>query len=105
MKYFEFLKKGDKIGVCAPSLGCGDADYYKKRCQNAVNNFNKKGIEINFSEHAFGNTNGRSSDAKIRAREFEQMFFRDDIKGIISMAGGEFMLEILPYINFKKLKM
>lgn len=104
MKYFEFLQKGDKVGVCAPSLGCGELDYYKLRCENAVKNFDKKGIEIEFSKHAFGNNKGRSADAKTRANEFEQMFLNKDIKGIISMAGGEFMLEILPYINFEHIK-
>jgi len=104
MQYFEFLKKGSKLGVCAPSMGCGEQDYYKKRCENAVVNFAKKGVEVQFSKHSFGNKYARSADAKTRAFEFEQMFLNNDIDGIISMAGGEFMLEILPYINFDKLK-
>lgn len=104
MKYFDFLKKGDCIGVCAPSFGCGEIDYYKKRCDNSVKNFNKSGVEVKFCEHAFSNIKGRSTDAKTRAQEFEEMFFDENIKGIISMAGGEFMIEILPYINFEKLK-
>ncbi|MBQ3047819.1 MAG: LD-carboxypeptidase [Clostridia bacterium] len=104
MQYFDYLKKGDKLGVCAPSMGCGEQVYYKKRCDNAVVNFNKKGVSTVFSKHYFGNTFARSADAKTRAEEFEQMFLDDNINGIISVAGGEFMVEILPYINFNKLK-
>ena len=103
MQNFEPLKKGDKIGVCAPSMGCGEG-YYQKRCDNAVKNFKKLGHEIVFTENSFGNVLARSSDAKTRAKEFEQLFFDDQIKGIISMAGGEFEMEMLPYINFDKIK-
>lgn len=103
MKYFNFLKKGQKIGVCAPSMGC-DNGWRKTRCDNAVKNLNKLGFEVEFSPHAFGNNKARSCSASERAKEFEEMFLNDDISGIISMAGGEFMVEILPYINFEKLK-
>ena len=103
MQNFEPLKKGDKIGVCAPSMGCGEG-YYQKRCDNAVKKFKKLGHEIVFTNNCFGNILARSSDAKTRAQEFEQLFFDDQIKGIISMAGGEFEMEMLPYINFEKIK-
>lgn len=104
MQKFEKIKKGDTIGVCAPSMGCSEEGYYKKRCDNAVKNFKKLGHQIVFSEHCFGNTQARSSDAKTRAEEFEKLFFDDNIKGIISMAGGEFEMEILPYLNFNQIK-
>lgn len=104
MQKFEKIKSGDLIGVCAPSMGCEEEGYYKKRCDNAVKNFKKLGHEIVFTDHCFGNTQARSSDAKTRAEEFEKLFFDDNVKGIISMAGGEFEMEILPYINFNKLK-
>lgn len=104
MQKFEKIKSGDIIGVCAPSMGCSEDGYYKKRCDNAVKTFKKLGHEIIFTEHCFGNIQARSSDAKTRAEEFEKLFFDDNVKGIISMAGGEFEMEILPYINFNKLK-
>ena len=103
MKYFKFLKKGDKIGVCAPSMGCDDG-WRKNRCDNAVNNFKKLGFEVEFAKHSFGIIKARSCGAKERAKEFEEMFLKDDIAGIISMTGGEFIVEILPYVNFQKLK-
>lgn len=103
MKYFNFLQKGDTIGVCAPSMGCSEG-WRKDRCNNAVKNIKKLGIDVKFSPHAFGNVKARSCHAKERAKEFEDMFLSQDIKGIISMTGGEFMVEILPFINFQKLK-
>lgn len=104
MQQFKKINKGDKIGVCAPSMGCGEEFYYKNRSDYATKVFEKLGHEIVFTKHCFGNTFARSCDAKTRAEEFEQLFFDKDIKGIISMAGGEFELEILPYLNFNKIK-
>lgn len=104
MQYFDYLKKNDIVGVCAPSMGCGEQSYYRLRCENAIRNLNIKGVNVYFTKNTFGNTHARSCDAKTRAKEFEELFYNDNVKGIISMAGGEFMLEILPYINFNKLK-
>lgn len=102
MKYPEFLKKG-KIGVCAPSLGC-TIDPYLKRCENAIKTLTKKGHEIAFSESCFEQEKCRSATKEIRAKEFEETYFREDIDAVVSMAGGEFMMEILPHINFNKIK-
>ena len=104
MQNFKNLTQNGKIGICAPSLGCDEHFYYLNRCKNAVKNFNKLGHEVVFTEHCFGNKMGRSADARIRAEEFEKLFFDDSVEAIISMAGGEFELEILPYLNYKKLK-
>ena len=102
MKYPKFLTKG-KIGVCAPSFGC-TINPYLKRCENAVKTLNKKGYDIVFSDSCFKNEKCRSAPAEVRAKEFEDLYFDKDINAVVSMAGGEFMMEILPYINFKKLK-
>ena len=101
MKYPEFLNKG-KIGVCAPSLGW-TIDPYITRCENAVKTLTKKGHEIAFSDSCFEQEKCRSAPAEIRAKEFEEMYLREDVDAVVSMAGGEFMMEILPYINFKKI--
>jgi len=103
MQNFDYLKNGDIIGVCAPSMGC-EGDYYLKRCDNAVKTFKRLGHEVVFSKHAFGNKLVRSALAKQRAEDFTSMFLNSQIKGIISMAGGEFEQEILPYIDFNKIK-
>lgn len=104
MQYFEFLKKGDLVGIVAPSMGAGQEDYRINRVNQASRQFKKKGINTIFCDNAFNNFNARSSDAKTRAEEFEKFFFDESIKGLISVAGGEFELEVLPYLNFNKIK-
>lgn len=102
MKYPKFLTKGT-IGVCAPSLGC-TINPYLKRCQSATEKLKKKGHNIVFTESCFKTEKCRSASAEARAREFEQVYLNKDVDVVVSMAGGEFMMEILPYINFDKIK-
>ena len=103
MRYPKFLQKGEVIGVCAPSLGCSSEPYYS-RAKNAEKVFEKLGHKTIFCDTAFTTHKARSSSAIQRANDFMDMYEDEDISAIISMAGGEFMTEILPYIDFEKIK-
>ncbi len=105
MRYPEFIKKKSTIGFVAPSCGV-TASPYKERLDSAINTFTKLGHKIVLSEsvrksYYYGFD---SADAKQRAKEFMDMYLDDNIDAIISVAGGEFMVEILPYIDFNKLR-
>ena len=101
MKYPKFLRPNSTIGVFAPSLSC-PANPYLIRYQEA-----KKKLGYNFYEtkslyNEF--VKARSADKKVRAEEFHELYFNDNVDFIWSVAGGEFMMEILPYIDFDKIK-
>ncbi len=103
MRYPEFLKESGTIGLIAPSLGVSDYPY-EERYHNAVKKFSEKGYKIKECKHLYGIKHARSTSAKIRAKEFMQMYLDDEVDFIISVAGGLFMREILPYVNFNKLR-
>ena len=103
MKYPKFLKKNNLIGVPAPSAGAEDelkinkykhADKYLKKC----------GYRTLLSENIFKSERGRSADKRIRAQEINEMFSNKDINLLICAAGGEFLVEILPFIDFSLIK-
>lgn len=103
MKFPEFLKKGDTIGLVAPSVGI-KIEPYKSRFENAVKVFKKLGFNLKFCPSIYECKKMRSANGKTRAKEFMDMYLDDDVKMIFSVAGGEYMVEILPYIDFEKLK-
>lgn len=103
MKYFDFLKKGDTVGIVAPSCGI-NKEPYLTRFDSAVKKFNEFGINIKYDKRILNNEKFRSNSAEVRAKEFMDMWLDDSVDAIISVAGGEFMMEILPYIDFEKLK-
>ncbi len=103
MKYPNQIKPGDTIGVTATSAGNGDKLHIKK-LENAIQQFKKKGYNINETLNVRTNNQGRSSSKEKRAEEFMNLINNPNIDMIITARGGDFLLEILPFINFKKIK-
>ena len=103
MIYPNFLKEGDTIGVPAPSDGAYDKPHIN-RYKNAKSKLEKMGYKIIWSKNIFKSDKCRSGTAQERAEELNNMFKRDDINYIICAAGGEFLVECLPYINFEYIK-
>lgn len=103
MIYPKFLNEGDTVGVCAPSDGI-NSYINLTRFDNAILNFNKIGLNIIESESCRKSIIGKSADKKIRANEVCNMFKKADINGIICLSGGDFLIEILPYIDFDIIK-
>lgn len=91
IKYPEKIKKL-KLGFLSISDGASQK-------LNMVTNYLKKNNAFfECSPFAFESINQVSSDAKTRASEFLRMWNSNEINYIISSFGGEFCMEILPYI-------
>ncbi len=104
MRFPEFIKEGDTIGVTAPSGGI-TKEVKIARTKNSVKNFNARNInvvldDIVFTEDDYGN----SASPKRRAEGINKMMKDDNIKAIISACGGDFLFEILPYLDWDYIK-
>jgi len=103
MKYPEFIKNGDYIGVTAPSSGIvGEGKL--KRLDNAINNIKKIGFKYIETPNVRTDEAERSSDAKQRADEFMSLWNNEEVKSIILAAGGYYEAEILEHLDFEKMK-
>jgi len=100
--YPNFIKKGSKIGVPAPSAGAYD-ELKVNRFNNAKQKLENLGYEIELSKNINVSEKCRSADAQTRAAEMNTMFQDPNINAIICAAGGEFLVEILPYVDFNKM--
>ena len=89
-----------KLGVIAPSFGI-NIEPYKTRMKHSIRNLEKK-FDIILGENVYKNDGPASNDALSRANEFNNMLDKADL--LISAGGGEVMCEILPYIDFEKIK-
>lgn len=103
MKYPKFLKYGDTIGVPAPSDGMSN-EQKKNKARYALKKLKSLGYNLAVSKNIMKSKNGRSADAKVRAKEFNDMLKNDDINFILCASGGDFLVEMLPYIDFELLK-
>lgn len=103
LNYPEFIKKGDLIGISAPSDGDNEEIDFV-RLDNGKKKLNELGYGVIETDHVRNSYKGRSADAKTRTSEFMELISNDDVKLIVSTSGGDYLLEILPYIDFKKIK-
>lgn len=99
MKIPGFIKKGDTLGVFAPSAGIGRKidDFNKSLNQLKRQGFNIKSgalVEVN---------DLRSGTGKQRAEELSLMQNDPEVKALLCAAGGDFLIEMLPYVNFEEL--
>ena len=102
MIYPKFIKSGDTIGVPAPSDGAY-CEEYKIRYKNSKAKFKQRGFKVELSDDVFHSEKGRSNTKLARAKEVNKMLESKEIDAILCAAGGEFLMEILPYIDFEKL--
>lgn len=103
MIYPKFIKENDCIGVPAPSNGSSN-EKKENKFKNAKKTLEKFGYKLILSDNLFKSNNGRSSDAITRANEINDMFQNNNIDMILCATGGEFLVEILPFIDFNLLK-
>ena len=91
-----YLNDNDTIGVTACSCGVLDKiDKYEK----SINNVKKHGFIILETPNV--RTSGLvSSDAKTRADELNSLITNKDIKMINVAAGGDFLCEMLPFVDY-----
>lgn len=103
LKEPEYLKSGDKISLVAPSFGC-TTNPYKDELVRAINNLKEYGFNIYEGENIYKNEGVlASASPKKRAKEFMEAYL-SDASLILSVGGGEFENEILPYIDFNLIK-
>ena len=104
MIFPKFIKEKDTIGVTAPSYGItGEPDI--KRFNNAVKNLEEKNYKVLMTDNVFTvDEIGLSSDKETRAAQFNELIKNKDVSAVISAAGGNFLMEMLPYVDFEAIK-
>ncbi len=104
MRYPEFLKDGGRIGFIAPSFGCA-IEPYRSDFEESLERFKKMGYTTVLGPNCFCDEGtGISNTPEKCAEEVNDFFANDKSDVIISCGGGELMCEILPFVDFEKIK-
>ena len=94
-----FLRKGDLIGVTAPSAGASEP-LDRVRFLHAQEMLAERGYATLFSPNTFTDIGDeRSSPADQRAKELELLIADRDIRYIVSASGGEHLNEIFEHLD------
>lgn len=100
MKYPEFIKSGNCIGVPVPSAGASTEPRINKM-MNAKKRLEELDYHLKLSKNLLKCEKGRSASARKRAEEINEMFQDKDVDMILCASGGDFLIEMLPYVNFE----
>ncbi len=96
------LKKGDTIGVVAPSNPIiGDNIEEINKAKNIIENL---GFRVKFSKNLISNTNEYSATAKEKAEDINEMFADKEVKMIWCAKGGENSNSTFEYLDFELIK-
>ena len=104
MIYPRFLKKKDVISLTAPSEGCSNKKEDLNAFENGIKEFKKRDVKIKETPDCRKTHLGRSDSAKTRAKEFEACFKDKQTNAVLCYNGGEFLVEMLSYVNFNVIK-
>ena len=104
MRYPEFLSEGGTIGFVAPSFGCA-TEPYKTAFGMTIKRFEKEGYTVELGPNCYeDNGIGISNTPQECGKELTQMYESNVNDVLISCGGGELMCEILPYVDFDRIK-
>ena len=96
------IKKGDIIGVVAPSNPIiGDNIKEINTAKEIVEN---DGFKVKFAKNLFNNKNGYSNSAKEKAQDINEMFADNDVKMIWCAKGGNNSNSVFEYLDYKLIK-
>lgn len=96
------IKKGDTIGVVAPSNPIiGDNIEEINKAKNIIENL---GFRVKFSKNLISNTNEYSATAKEKAEDINEMFADKEVKMIWCAKGGENSNSTFEYLDFELIK-
>ena len=96
------LKKGDTIGVVAPSNPIIGENI--KELEQAKKIVEKDGFKIKYSKNIFSNTNGYSATAREKAEDINAMFADKEVKMIWCAKGGNNSNSTFEYIDYELIK-
>jgi len=93
------LKEGDKLALITP----GSYISLEEK-EESIKNLQGLGFEVEYSDRLLLMNGYFSASDKERAEDINEMFERDDIKGIVCARGGYGCVRTLPYINYNLVK-
>jgi muramoyltetrapeptide carboxypeptidase len=99
MKNFYPLKKGDTIGVAAPS-----ARFDEKRLNQGIECLETLGFKVHLPRAIFGEKRYLAGEDASRAAVVNELFTDTDIKGIIAVRGGFGAMRMLDYLDWEMIR-
>ncbi len=104
MRYPEFLKENGSIGFVAPSFGCAIEPYHTA-FKNALKKWENMGYKTHLGPNCFASSGiGISNEPSLCGKELNEWYCSDENDILISCGGGELMCEVVPHMDFERMR-
>ena len=100
MIYPQFIKEGQTVGICAPSAGVGSK---LEAFEESLEVLKQAGYQVKETASVRRDA-PRSTGPKKRAKELDELVRDPEVRLVLAAAGGDFMLEMMPYVNFEHIR-
>lgn len=102
IRYPKALQPGDTIAVTAPSSGVEKELHWVM--EQAKEKVEKMGYNVIIGDTVWTEDKARSASKETRAKELMEFFLHEDVDVIMPPWGGQFLMEILPLLDWNVLK-
>ena len=92
------LKYGDTIGIISPSWVADQSDY-----EEYAKGIEKLGFQVKFGKNIYKDTYRYTASVTERVDDLNEMIYDETVK-MIFFGGGYGSVDLLPYIDYKKIK-
>ena len=99
---FQKIKKGDTVGVIAPSSKIDEDDL--ETINNSVLLMESTGLKVKFGKNAFKKTLGYSATPEEKAEDINTMFADKEVKMIFCVSGGFNSNSVFEYLDYETIK-
>lgn len=104
MRYPKFLQENGTIGFVAPAFGCA-TEPYKTAFNHSLEIWKKMGHGTHLGPNCYeGKGVGISNTPQACGKELNEWYCSEENDILISCGGGELMCEMVPFIDFERLK-
>lgn len=104
MRYPDFLQEKGTIGYVAPSFGCA-SEPYMSAFANAIRKFAAMGYQADLGPNCMVEKGiGISNTPQACGEELNEYYCSDKNDVLISCGGGELMCEVIPYMDFERIR-
>lgn len=101
MIYPDKLEKNDIIDIISPSNGVQNKKI--KQYEGAIEWLINQGFKVIEDNYVRNSVKGTSSTAENRAKELNKAINNKEVKALIACSGGDYLIQILDLIKFRKI--
>lgn len=100
----QILKKGDTVGIIAPSKAPYGNDFVNKKTQQGISFLETLGLKVKFGKHIYDNDFYSGATVQNRIDDIHSMFLDPEVKMVMMICGGDFVNLVIDKLDYNLIR-